>query len=141
MPGKKPTSTAATGKASQSASEDVVGSELPVDKVGTLVGPGVGLDVGLDVLESITHCSFSQMKPRGQQSAPHAANFSVRSVFLTGLSGWVVAFCRLISQLMGLIIWQLWPSGQHIMEVALLSGTHLVEDGQQKLEGKSKPEH
>ena len=37
--------------------------------------------------------------------------------------------------------WQSSPEGQHIMDVALLSGMHLLEGGQQKSEGSLESPH
>ena len=59
----------------------------------------------------------------------------LNSVLNSWLSGCRVAFCCVISQLIAVMMEQVWPVGQHIADFLLLKGTQVLVVGQQKLSG------
>lgn len=84
--------------------------------------------------------------PSGQHSEPHVSSVAVRFVVWMAFEGCREAFCWLMSQVMGLMNLQSWPSGQHITEVASppeplssLRAVQVVLEGQQKELGKLLP--
>ena len=81
------------------------------------------------------HWPFKQVKPFGQQLPLQVSNVPDKSVEKSWLSGCRVAFCWVISQLMAVMVEQLWPVGQQIADFLLLKGTHVLVVGQQKLSG------
>lgn len=62
-----------------------------------------------ELLAFIMHCWFWHEKPLGQQalpSLPHVSKLPPRSVLCNGFEGCRVAFCCVMSQLMGAIVLQ-----------------------------------
>lgn len=59
-----------------------------------------------ELLALMTHCWFWHEKPFGQQALPHVSKFPPRSVLCSGFAGCRVAFCCVMSQLMGAIVLQ-----------------------------------
>ena len=122
--------------------EEGVEEELPV--VDAEVGFDVAAAEGLAVEEGfapllddpITQFPFWQLKPFGQQALPHFCNAPERSVLCSWLSGVKVAFCFDVSQLIGLMVLQLSPLGQHIADLLSLKAMHCWSEGQQKFEGR-----
>lgn len=150
-PGKKPTSTAAAGNWLQCATtvpffaEDVAVVFVPaveVVVVGVCVANDVACDVELgdfdEVVEGldITQLLFWQEYPRGQHAVAHFSKEPLRSVLCNSLEGELVTFCFVISQLIGVIVLQSVPEGQHIADLLSLKATHVELVEQQKSEGR-----
>jgi hypothetical protein len=101
---------------------------------GLVVDFGTLAIVDEAALAFITHWLFWQLNPLGQQAPPHASNFPSKSVLCSWFVGYRAAFCCVTSQVIGAIVLQSWPVGQHTTDAALLNGIHAESDGQQKVD-------
>lgn len=119
-----------------------VGVEMEVDEGAADVVD----DPLVSLAEIMAQRPLWHLYPRGQHSEPHVSSVAVRLVVWMAFEGCRVAFCWLMSQVMGLMNLQSWPSGQHITDVASppaplssFRAVHVVLEGQQKELGKLLP--
>lgn len=130
MPGKNPTSTAVAGNLLQDSAIGAVPFVLMTgiteadcvlveECVGDVVAEAEAEDVGVGGTES---CWFAfimqtpfvlQLYPKGQHPLPHVNNVDVSAVVCNVLPGFKVPFCLVMSQVMGWIVAQSDPLGQH----------------------------
>jgi hypothetical protein len=159
-PPRKPTPTAGPGKGLHLESL-IIGVDVPVLVAEAAAGDPLLVPVGTGVMEdadvevpameevdvdgilsvSIAHCPPLHEYPAGQHASPHVSNFVLSFVLLMTPLGCSVAFCRVISQVIGSMSWQSEPDGQQMMDVAFWRGIHCEFEGQQKLDGRRESEH
>jgi hypothetical protein len=157
-PGKKPTRTAGAGNLLQDSVIRAVPFVLVTgiteadcvlveDCVGDAVGAAEEEDVGVGGAES---CWFAfmmqtpfvlQLYPKGQHPVPHVNNVDVSAVVCSVLAGFNVPFCLEMSQVMGWIVAQSEPFGQHNTVVFAARGMQVWPCGQQKEDGRPASVH
>ena len=87
--------------------------------------------------DTTTHALPLQLKPAGQHFEPQVCRVGLKSVVNISLPGCAVAFCWLMSQLIGLMVEQSLPMGQQKADLLSLKAMHVLVEGQQKLLGRA----
>jgi len=114
-----------------------VGLDVDVDVgVGATVVLGLNPSGTFDWSSFMTHSSFLQKYPNGQQALAHFPSGTFKAVVLITASGFLEASCSEISQGIGAIRRQETLLGQQRIVVLPASARHVCPAGQQKLLGK-----